>query len=80
MVSWFRFFAEYWRVFCAENSPDEHRLAAAAHDDFLAVKSMDDLLNWTKNYENVPGVFLIARNKVGRDGKRKIVGKAGCPR
>jgi hypothetical protein len=72
MVSWFRFFAEYWRVFCAENSPDEHRLAAAAHDDFLAVKSMDDLLNWTKNYENVPGVFLIARNKVGRDGKRKI--------
>ena len=29
-------------------------------------------MQWFQDHGNVPGVFLVARNKVGRDGKRKI--------
>ena len=72
MVSWFHFYFEYWRVFCAENTPNEHHLATDASEAFLTIKSMNDILKWTKNHGNIPGVFLMARNKVGRDGKRKI--------
>jgi hypothetical protein len=72
MVSWFRFYFEYWQFFCAENGPDGHFLAAEAHKDFATVGNSEQLLQWTQDHGNVPGVFLVARNKVGRDGKRKI--------
>jgi len=72
MVSWFRFYFEYWQVFVAENGPEGHVMGTDAHKDFLSIKDMDDLLKWTLDHAKVPGVFLVARNKVGRDGKRKI--------
>lgn len=72
MVSWFSFYSEHWRVFCAENAPNGDYLATSAHDAFLSVKSKEDILKWTEEYGSVPGVFLMAHNKVGRDGKRKI--------
>lgn len=72
MVSWFSFYFEHWRVFRAENTPNEHHLASAAHEAFLTVKNKNDILKWNEEYGSVPGVFLMAHNKVGRDGKRKI--------
>ena len=72
MVSWFRFYFEYWQVFCAENAPDGHLTATKAHRTFLAVEDTKDLMQWFHEYGDVPGVFLVARNKVGKDGKRKI--------
>ena len=72
MVSWFRFYFENWQVFCAESAPDGHRLATDAHKAFLTVEDTDELVQWFQDYGEVPGVFLVARNKVGRDGKRKI--------
>ena len=72
MVSWFRYYFEFWRVFSDENAPDEHLLATNAQAAFLTVKSLDDLVKWTEVHGDVPGVFLTARNKVGRDGKRKV--------
>ena len=72
MVSWFRFYFEFWRVFCAENAPDGHAAAIEAHKTFLTVEDMEELVQWFQDHGNVPGVFLVARNKVGRDGKRKI--------
>ena len=72
MVSWFRYYLEFWRVFSNENAPNEHLLATNAHAAFLTVKSLDDLVKWTEIHGEVPGVFLVARNKVGRDGKRKV--------
>mmetsp|Transcript_88008 Transcript_88008/g.172169 ORF Transcript_88008/g.172169 Transcript_88008/m.172169 type:complete len:831 (-) Transcript_88008:5093-7585(-) len=73
MVSWFRFYCEHWQVFCAENSPDGHIRAAEAHQAFLTIDDADQLMQWTQDRgSDIPGVFLVARNKVGRDGKRKI--------
>jgi hypothetical protein len=72
MVSWFRFYFEYWKVFCAEKAPDGHILATEAHKALLTVDDMEGLVLWTHDHGNVPGVFLVARNKIGRDGRRKI--------
>jgi hypothetical protein len=72
MVSWFRFYSELWSVFCAENAPDGHVLATQAHKALFSVEDTDELSQWFQTYGKVPGVFLVARNKVGRDGKRKV--------
>lgn len=72
MVSWFRFYFEFWRVFCAENAPDGHVVAIKAHKAFLTVEDMEELVQWFQDHGQVPGVFLVARNKIGRDGKRKV--------
>ena len=72
MVSWFRFYFEYWRVFCAEHATDGHVVASDAHRAFLSVEDMEELVKWFQVHGKVPGIFLVARNKVGRDGKRKV--------
>ena len=72
MVSWFRFYFEFWRVFCAENAPDGHVVAIKAHKAFQTVEDMEELVQWFQDHGQVPGVFLVARNKIGRDGKRKV--------
>ena len=72
MVSWFRFYADYWQVFYAQHAPDGQTLATAAHKAFLTVVDSEDLWQWFQDHGKVPGVVLLARNKVGKDGKRKI--------
>ena len=59
-------------MFSDENVPNEHLLATNAQAAFLTVKSLDELVKWKEVHVDVPGVFLVARNKVGRDGKRKV--------
>ena len=46
--------------------------ATKAHTDFLAVEDFEELVQWFQVHGKIPGVFLVARNKVGRDGKRKV--------
>jgi hypothetical protein len=72
MVSWFRFYAKYWQVFCAQNAPVGHVTAIKAHKAFLTVEDTEDLIQWFQDYGKVPGVFLAPRSKVGKDGRRKI--------